>query len=217
MAKPGGTDPFAKCARGRGTRPPRMPTETPDASKPPAHRDKTAMNGAQLLMAQRDSSGLTTGPPASFSDRDGALSGAQMRGTWATHLQWLCSLPPTPGPPATLIWDNINNQKGLWRAARRLSSLPVTYESLRHGRAHTQAVRPRSDPPRRTEPGITHTGFVVSSGPAPAALIWATFLVRTAALNPLGLESGNRHFVIFAGEEAARRWKSSTLRLELSE
>jgi hypothetical protein len=27
-----------------------------------------------------------------------ALPGAQMRGTWATHLQWLCSLLPAPGP-----------------------------------------------------------------------------------------------------------------------
>jgi uracil-DNA glycosylase len=23
-----------------------------------------------------------------------------MRGTWGTHLQWLCSLLPAPGPPA---------------------------------------------------------------------------------------------------------------------
>jgi hypothetical protein len=45
---------------------PRMPTETPDASKPPAHRDKTAMNGPQLLIAQHDSSGLMTGPPAVY-------------------------------------------------------------------------------------------------------------------------------------------------------
>jgi hypothetical protein len=31
---------------------------------PPAHRDKTAMNEAQLLKARRDSSGLMSGPPA---------------------------------------------------------------------------------------------------------------------------------------------------------
>jgi hypothetical protein len=30
----------------------------------PAHRDKTAMNGAQLLKAYGDSSGLMSGPPA---------------------------------------------------------------------------------------------------------------------------------------------------------
>jgi hypothetical protein len=29
--------------------------------------------------------------------------GAQKRGTWGTHLQWLCSLLPAPGPPASLI------------------------------------------------------------------------------------------------------------------
>ena len=29
-----------------------------------------------------------------------ALPGAQRRGTWGTHLQWLCSLLPAPGPPA---------------------------------------------------------------------------------------------------------------------
>ena len=32
----------------------------------PAHRDKTAMNGPQLLMAQHGSSGLMTGPPAGY-------------------------------------------------------------------------------------------------------------------------------------------------------
>src|SRR5208283_4656894 len=31
---------------------------------PPAHRDSAAMNGAQLLMAQGDSSGLMSGAPA---------------------------------------------------------------------------------------------------------------------------------------------------------
>jgi hypothetical protein len=31
--------------------------------------------------------------------------GAQKRGTWGTHLQWLYSLLPTPGPPAQ--WDGI--------------------------------------------------------------------------------------------------------------
>jgi len=31
---------------------------------PPAHRDKAAMNGAQLLMPHRDSSDLMSGPPA---------------------------------------------------------------------------------------------------------------------------------------------------------
>jgi hypothetical protein len=30
----------------------------------PAHRDETAMNGAQLLIAHSDSSGLMNGPPA---------------------------------------------------------------------------------------------------------------------------------------------------------
>jgi hypothetical protein len=35
-----------------------------DVGYPPAHRDETAMNGAQLLKAQRDSSGLMSGPPA---------------------------------------------------------------------------------------------------------------------------------------------------------
>jgi hypothetical protein len=33
---------------------------------PPAHRDKTAMNGAQLLKADRYSSGLMSGPPVSY-------------------------------------------------------------------------------------------------------------------------------------------------------
>ena len=32
--------------------------------QPPAHRDKTAMNGAQLLMTHGDSSELMIGPPA---------------------------------------------------------------------------------------------------------------------------------------------------------
>ena len=35
----------------------------------PAHRDKTAMNGPQLLMAQGCSLRLMTGPPASSDDR----------------------------------------------------------------------------------------------------------------------------------------------------
>jgi len=35
---------------------------------PPAHRDKTAMNGAQLLMAHNDSSGPMSGPPAGDPD-----------------------------------------------------------------------------------------------------------------------------------------------------
>jgi hypothetical protein len=34
------------------------------SSHPPAHRDKAAMNGAQLFMAHGDSSGLMNGPPA---------------------------------------------------------------------------------------------------------------------------------------------------------
>ena len=29
----------------------------------------------------------------------GTLPGAQMRGTWGTHLQWLCSLLLASGPP----------------------------------------------------------------------------------------------------------------------
>jgi hypothetical protein len=37
---------------------------TEDVSRPPAHRDKTAMNGAQLSRAHGDSSGLMSGPPA---------------------------------------------------------------------------------------------------------------------------------------------------------
>ena len=35
-----------------------------DVGHPPAHRDKAAMNGAQLLMAHGDSSRLMNGPPA---------------------------------------------------------------------------------------------------------------------------------------------------------
>jgi hypothetical protein len=34
---------------------------------PPAHRDSAAMNGAQLLMAHSDSSGLMSVPPAGKS------------------------------------------------------------------------------------------------------------------------------------------------------
>jgi hypothetical protein len=56
VAKPGGSHPFAKCAKGWGTR--------RNLGRPPAHRDKTAMNGAQLLIAHGDSSGLMSGPPA---------------------------------------------------------------------------------------------------------------------------------------------------------
>jgi hypothetical protein len=36
-----------------------------DVSCPPAHRDKTAMNGAQLSKSHGDSSGLMSVPPAS--------------------------------------------------------------------------------------------------------------------------------------------------------
>jgi uncharacterized protein with PIN domain len=35
---------------------------------PPAHRDSTTMNGAQLLMAYGESSGLMCGPPARYKD-----------------------------------------------------------------------------------------------------------------------------------------------------
>jgi hypothetical protein len=38
---------------------------TEDVSRPPARRDKTAMNGAQLSKSHGDSSGLMSGPPAS--------------------------------------------------------------------------------------------------------------------------------------------------------
>jgi len=38
--------------------------ETWETRIPPAHREKTAMNGAQLLMAKDDSLGLMSGPPA---------------------------------------------------------------------------------------------------------------------------------------------------------
>jgi hypothetical protein len=38
-----------------------------DLEHPPAHRDKTAMNGAQLPMTHGDSSGLMSGPPATAS------------------------------------------------------------------------------------------------------------------------------------------------------
>ena len=59
---------------------------------PPAHRDKTAMNGAQLLIARGDFSGLVSGPPAFrrlnillTSGNEGALPGPRMRGTGATQ------------------------------------------------------------------------------------------------------------------------------------
>jgi hypothetical protein len=35
------------------------------------------------------------------------LPGAQKRGTWGTHLQWLCSLLPAPGPPAEMICKHL--------------------------------------------------------------------------------------------------------------
>jgi len=38
-----------------------------DLEHPPAHRDKTAINGAQLLMAHGVSTGLMSGPPAILS------------------------------------------------------------------------------------------------------------------------------------------------------
>jgi len=41
---------------------------------PPAHRDKAAMNGAQLLITHGDSSGLMCGPPAATRRRDEAHS-----------------------------------------------------------------------------------------------------------------------------------------------
>ena len=77
--------------------------------RPPAHRDKTAMNGAQLHMAHGDSSGLMNGPPASIivrrdltsshppAHRDkAAMNGAQL---FMAHgdSSWL-----TSGPPALL-------------------------------------------------------------------------------------------------------------------
>jgi hypothetical protein len=36
-----------------------------DVDQPPAHRDSAAMNEAQILMAQSDSTELMNGPPAS--------------------------------------------------------------------------------------------------------------------------------------------------------
>jgi hypothetical protein len=47
---------------------------------PPAHRDKTAMNGAQLLITHGDSSGLMCGPPAYLP----SIPGPQLRGTGGT-------------------------------------------------------------------------------------------------------------------------------------
>jgi hypothetical protein len=41
-----------------------------DVDNPPAHRDSAAMNGAQLLMAYGDSSGLMSGPPAEKATTD---------------------------------------------------------------------------------------------------------------------------------------------------
>ena len=59
---------------------------------PPAHRDKAAMNGAQLLITHGDYSGLVSGPPAFrrlnillTSGNEGALPGPRMRGTGATR------------------------------------------------------------------------------------------------------------------------------------
>jgi len=59
---------------------------------PPAHRDKAAMNGAQLLITHGDYSGLVSGPPAFrrlnillTSGNEGALPGPECEG---------------PGPPA---------------------------------------------------------------------------------------------------------------------
>jgi len=46
--------------------------------RPPAHRDKTAMNGAQLHMAHGDSSGLMTGAQLHMAhgDSSGLVNGA---------------------------------------------------------------------------------------------------------------------------------------------
>src|SRR5271157_5806033 len=38
-----------------------------DVGHPPAHRDKAAMNGAQLPVVHSYSSGIMNGPPADFS------------------------------------------------------------------------------------------------------------------------------------------------------
>jgi hypothetical protein len=54
-----------------------------DLEHPPAHRDKAAMNGAQLLKAHGDSSGLMNGSPA---------GGANCP---AGHLIWVPDFSPT--------------------------------------------------------------------------------------------------------------------------
>jgi hypothetical protein len=50
---------------------------TEDVGRPPAHRDKTAMNGAQLSKSHGDSSGLMSGAQLSkaHGDSSGLMSG----------------------------------------------------------------------------------------------------------------------------------------------
>jgi len=48
---------------------------------PPAHRDNTAMNGAQLFKGQDESSGLMSGPPADVDQEVHATAGQETGAT----------------------------------------------------------------------------------------------------------------------------------------
>ena len=64
--------------------------------------------------------------------------GAQMRGTWATRLQWLCSLLPAPGAPIFYGCARCSRHPGPTRP-----SYPCRTLHARFFRAHASRLTPR--------------------------------------------------------------------------
>src|ERR1035437_2746449 len=69
---------------------------------PPAHRDKTAMNGAQLLRGQYDSSGLMSGPPATWPVRFDSYANLETKRSYQFRTAEQTGLVHTPTKPILL-------------------------------------------------------------------------------------------------------------------